>query len=62
MKDFKNKVAVVTGGASGVGKSICKLLASEGAKVVVSDIEVGALDKAVSEITAAGRRVFRSSG
>ncbi|MGI9273798.1 MAG: SDR family NAD(P)-dependent oxidoreductase [Endozoicomonas sp.] len=62
MKDFKNKVAVVTGGASGVGKSICKLLASEGAKVVVSDIEEGALDKAVSEITAAGGECFGKQG
>ncbi len=35
MKDFKDKVAVITGGASGVGRAIALLLGKEGAKVVV---------------------------
>ena len=54
MKDFKGKVAVITGGASGVGRAIAHLLAKEGAKVVVADIEAKALDRTVSELAALG--------
>ena len=39
MGRVQNKVAIVTGGASGVGKADCLLLAREGAKVVVADID-----------------------
>ena len=34
MRDLKNKIAVVTGGSSGIGKAICKVLADEGCQVV----------------------------
>ncbi|MGI9276082.1 MAG: SDR family NAD(P)-dependent oxidoreductase [Endozoicomonas sp.] len=54
MKDFNNKVAVITGGASGVGKAIAQLLAKEGARIVVSDIEATALGKTVDEMQAEG--------
>lgn len=54
MQDFNNKVAVVTGGASGVGKAISELLASLGVKVVVSDIEVKALESTVAGIVEKG--------
>lgn len=40
MNRVKDKVAIVTGGASGLGKSIALLLAREGAKVVVTDIDL----------------------
>ncbi len=38
MKLLENKVAIVTGGSSGIGRSVALLYASEGAKVVVADI------------------------
>lgn len=36
---FDEKVAIVTGGAGGIGSAICEVLASEGATVVVSDVD-----------------------
>jgi len=51
---FAGKVAVVTGGASGIGFAIVRRLAAEGAKVVVSDINVEALHAAERELGAHG--------
>lgn len=53
MEDFAGKVAVITGGASGVGRAIGARLAREGAKVVLADIDQGRLDATVAEIGAA---------
>ena len=50
MNDIKGKVAVITGGASGIGRATGALLASRGMKVVLADIEQGALDKTVTEL------------
>jgi len=54
MKDFKDRVAVVTGGASGIGRSLVKELLAAGAKVVVADVEQSALDRVLTELDGAG--------
>ncbi len=54
MKTLENKVALVTGGGSGIGRAICLLYALEGARVVVSDIDESGGSATVSEIKAGG--------
>ncbi len=54
MKDFRGKVAVITGGASGIGFATAEALGREGAKLVLADIEQKALDVAVATLTAQG--------
>ncbi len=54
MQDFKQKTAVITGGASGVGRALAHLLIKEGANVVIADIEQAALDRTLAELEAAG--------
>jgi NAD(P)-dependent dehydrogenase (short-subunit alcohol dehydrogenase family) len=53
MKDFNGKVAVVTGGASGVGRCLAKQLAAEGAKVVITDINAEKLAAVAADLNAA---------
>ncbi|MBE0478668.1 SDR family oxidoreductase [Candidatus Aerophobetes bacterium] len=50
MKELEAKVAVVTGGARGIGKAICLTFAGEGADVLVCDIDYEAATKTASEI------------
>jgi NAD(P)-dependent dehydrogenase (short-subunit alcohol dehydrogenase family) len=54
MKDFAGKVAVVTGGASGIGRSLVKELLAAGARVVIADVEQAALDRVLAEFGGAG--------
>ena len=51
---LENKVAIVTGGANGIGRAICELFAQEGASVVVADIERDAGLQTVDRIEAGG--------
>jgi 3-oxoacyl-[acyl-carrier protein] reductase len=51
---LKDKVAIVTGGARGLGKAYCLRMAEEGAKVVVADILEKEAEEAASEIKAKG--------
>lgn len=50
MRDFEGKVAVVTGGASGIGLAMATLFARESMKVVLADVEEPALDEAVTRL------------
>ena len=54
MKDFEGKVAVVTGGASGIGKALVRALLKENAKVVIGDVEQKALDAVLGELDGEG--------
>lgn len=54
MKEFKDKVAVITGAASGIGYSLAERCAQEGMKVVLADVEESALAQAEKDIKATG--------
>ncbi len=58
MKEFKDKVAVVTGGASGIGRAMAERFAAEGMKLVLADIEKGALATAQKEMEAQGATIM----
>ena len=58
MKVLQDKVAIITGSGSGIGKAAALLYAREGAKVVVSDINEKNGDAVVKEIKAAGGEAF----
>jgi NAD(P)-dependent dehydrogenase (short-subunit alcohol dehydrogenase family) len=52
MQDFTNKVAVITGGASGVGRSLAFALGRRGAKVVVGDVDKAAMAQVRDDLAA----------
>src|SRR5436190_16191398 len=58
MQELNGRVAVVTGGASGIGFSLASAFAAEGMKVVLGDIEAPALEEAVSKLEATGAAVL----
>ncbi|MHA2326120.1 MAG: SDR family NAD(P)-dependent oxidoreductase [Promethearchaeota archaeon] len=58
MKDFKDKVAVITGAASGIGFGIAKRAVKEGMKVVIADIEANALANAKEKLDSLGANVL----
>jgi NAD(P)-dependent dehydrogenase (short-subunit alcohol dehydrogenase family) len=51
---FTDQVAIVTGGAGGIGSAVSAALAAEGASVVVADIDAEGADRVAAEITASG--------
>jgi NAD(P)-dependent dehydrogenase (short-subunit alcohol dehydrogenase family) len=57
MQEFKGKTAFVTGGASGIGFAMAKAFAQAGMKVMLADVEKGALDQALKELREFGGNV-----
>ena len=53
VEQFEGRVAVVTGAASGMGLAFAERFVQEGMKVVLADVEEGALDRAVAQLTEA---------
>ena len=54
MEDLQGKVAVITGGASGIGRAVAERAAAEGMKIVLGDIEEHPLKEAVDDLTSKG--------
>jgi len=57
MEDFRGRVAVVTGGAGGIGRALGERFAMESMKVVLADVDPGALEHTVTELRADGHDV-----
>ncbi len=57
MEHLAAKVAVITGGASGIGFATARRLAGRGVRLVLADIEKSALDRAVAELSTTGTAV-----
>jgi NAD(P)-dependent dehydrogenase (short-subunit alcohol dehydrogenase family) len=62
MPGVRDRVAVVTGAANGLGREIALLLAREGARVALGDLDAAGLDKTAATITAAGGAAVAVAG
>ena len=58
MGHFKDKVAVVTGGASGIGRALCEELGRRGAVAIAADINAAGAQEVASAITTTGGRAY----
>nr|MBC8186642.1 SDR family NAD(P)-dependent oxidoreductase [Pseudomonadota bacterium] len=58
MIDFKDRIAVVTGAASGIGLGVVERFLSEGMKVVLADVEKEGLDREVGRLSESGGDVL----
>ena len=56
MAGLTNRVAVVTGGAAGIGAAVCRFLARDGADVAIWDMNTSAAQSVADEIITAGRK------
>ncbi len=58
---FKDKVAIVTGGASGIGQALCEELGRQGAKIVAADVNLEGAEQVVAAISKAGGQAEAAS-
>ena len=58
MKEFAGKVAVVTGGAGGIGRALIERFTDEGMKAVLADVVPEAVEQTTAELRAEGREVI----
>lgn len=58
MRKFDGRVAVITGGASGIGLALARRFGAEGMKLVLADVDEPALEAAAAELEAAGYEVL----
>ncbi len=58
MDPFKDRVAVITGGAGGIGMALARAFAERGAAIVLADLDEAALAKSVAELTSGGAKAF----
>jgi NAD(P)-dependent dehydrogenase (short-subunit alcohol dehydrogenase family) len=58
MKEFRDRVAVVTGAASGIGRALAEQCCAEGMRVVLADADVSALERAEGELKEQGATVL----
>jgi NAD(P)-dependent dehydrogenase (short-subunit alcohol dehydrogenase family) len=58
MRTFKGRIAVITGGAAGIGRAMAERFARAGMKIVLADVEAGALNRTARELRSAGTEVL----
>jgi len=58
MESLKDKTAVVTGGASGIGRALCLAFAGEGARIVVADIDEAGMAETAHNVAKAGSKAI----